>query len=347
MVKHIPTKEINNKNTINTTITQQIDSVNKERSKVVNKKIQIKNKKYIELLSYLSNTLKTIYLKKKINNGSFNDIYNFSLKKEDRSENKFIIRISNENSTVDSINSELKGIKIQYELCLKSKHIGNVIDYGKIYNPNSNTLQEYSIHQRYKQSLKDVLNSDPKYYSINTVVQLIFNLIATIYIIHKNNIAHLDLKPDNILINNIEYKEGKIYRIDFVIIDFGAAKKFSGNNSKSLSAQMASAQFSPPELLQYKFGKKSDIWAIGVLIYLIFVGKNFFSANAQDIFMNNNTIKLEKNINNAITKLLYSLKNQYTISSSLYTKLKKILNGIFKVNPNERFTAKELYEIIY
>ena len=306
----------------------------------------LNDKKYVEVKSYISNRLKTIYLKKKINNGSFNDIYSFSLNKNDRTENKFIIRISNENSVGDSIISELKGIKIQYELCLKSKHIGNVIDYGKIYNPTSNTLQEYSIHQRYKQSLKDVLNSNPKYYSINTVVQIIFNLISTIYIIHKNNIAHLDLKPDNILVNTIEYKEGKIYKIDFVIIDFGAAKKFTDNTSKSLSAQMASAQFSPPELLQYKFGKKSDIWAIGVIIYLLFIGKNFFSANAQDIFMNNNPIKLEQTINNAVHSLLHTLKTKYTISDALYTKLEKIFIGIFKINPEQRITAKELYEII-
>ena len=332
----------------NSIITQQIDSIdfkNKNTHKNKNN-IDIKNKIYLTILSYISNSKKTIYLKKQINNGSFNHIYTFSLKKNNKVEDKFIIRLSNDNSTTDSINSELQGIKIQYKLCLKSKNIGNVIDYGKIYNPGSNVLQEYSIHQKYKQSLKELLNSNPKYYSINTVINFTYDLIATLYIIHKNNIAHLDLKPDNILIERLEMREDKIYRIHFVIIDFGAAKKFTNNKSKSLSAQMASAQFSPPELLNYKFGKKSDIWALGVILYLVFVGKNFYTANANSIFMNNNHKKLENNINDAIEKLLNSLKKTYKIDNTLYVKLKNIFLGIFLIDVDKRLNAKELYTTI-
>ena len=70
-----------------------------------------------------------------------------------------------------------------------------------------------------------------------------------------------------------------------------------------IDEQMASAAFSPPELLKMHFGKKSDIWSYGVVCYLVCIRKFFIEANASQIFMNTDLNKLKIQIENGITNL--------------------------------------------
>ena len=65
---------------------------------------------------------------------------------------------------------------------------------------------------------------------------------------------------------------------------------------------MASAAFSPPELIDRKFGKKSDVWAVGVISYLVILNKFFFKANGVKLFINDNTKIIKRNINKEFTK---------------------------------------------
>jgi len=295
-------------------------------------------KKWITLKSSTGHE-KNIYIEKFLSKGSFNDIYTYSY--NDNKDKNNIIRILNDYSDKDIVESELKGIKIQNKLCKKSKLIGQIIDYGIADNK-----YQYSIIKKYDKSLKDLLNETFVFYSAETIIKFIYNLIKGIYIIHKNNIAHLDIKPENILLYNISYKDKKLFNFNFAIIDFGGSQKFTDDDSKTLDAQMASAQFSPPELLKYKFGRASDVWAIGVIMYLMFKGKNFYGAKANEIFMNENLVNLKYNIDLSLEKLLKTLQKKYNISKNLFDKLLKIFSGIFQVNYNHRITSKELYNII-
>ena len=113
-----------------------------------------------------------------------------------------------------------------------------------------------------------------------------------------------------------------------------------------LLMNMASAQFSPPELLKYKFGKKSDVWAMGIIIYLVFLGKNYYKAGADKIFLNANLEKLQKNIDEKTKNLLYNLK-KFGISIQDYNKLKKLFQGIFRIDYKERLSSKNLYNILF
>lgn len=303
---------------------------NKSKSELEKKRLLLKSS---------SGSEKTIYIDKFLSKGSFNDIYSYSYNGKKNKDN--IIRILNDYSDKDIIESELKGIKIQNKLCKKSKLIGQIIDYGIADNK-----YQYSIIKKYDKSLKDLLNETFIFYSVETIIKFIYNLVKGLYIIHKNKIAHLDIKPENILLYDIRYKDKKLFDFKFAIIDFGGSQKFIDDDSKTLDAQMASAQFSPPELLKYKFGRASDVWAIGVIMYLMFKGKNFYGAKANEIFMNENLVNLKYNIDSSLEKLLKILQKKYNISKNLFEKLLKIFSGIFQVNYNHRITSKELYNII-
>ena len=75
-----------------------------------------------------------------------------------------MIRISNEDTSSDLVQDELKGTKIQYFLCGLTKNIGTLIDYGYIMKPEdskfSRVVNEYSINNKYGITLTKFLNNN-------------------------------------------------------------------------------------------------------------------------------------------------------------------------------------------
>ena len=322
--------------------------------------IVVHGKKTLRVVSYLDNKTREIFLKKLINTGSYNSIFSFSRKKSHNIEPNLIIRISNKESSVENINTELQGIKTQYKLCSDKNNLGTIVDYGMLHNPTKNPtfrLQEYSIIEKYGVDLKKILENSPKYTNIGVVLQFMKDFLEDIAGIHRNNYAHLDLKPSNILMRNTKSAPTKsLSSIDYAIVDFGAARKFTSNTSRVIDEQMASAAFSPPELLQRRFGKKSDIWAYGVICYLVCVRKFFFKAKAQQIFMGENTKEIHRNITNAMDKLQQSVlprlikttkavnKYTYPLTTNSFHLLPDFFKQVFTIKSKDRPSAKELLQ---
>tara|TARA_B110000971_G_scaffold78205_2_gene80343 strand:+ start:2304 stop:3344 length:1041 start_codon:yes stop_codon:yes gene_type:complete len=280
----IETKMVNNIN-----INVDTDEIPKEQS-------------YINLLSYVDMKPRKLFLCKLINSGSYNNIYNISKSSQNRNDNKIILRLSKIKETADNIKMELRGIKIQYKLSQINNNIGLVIDYGRMITKNDNFHQEYSVLEKYGISLKDLLEKSNIYKTIDVPIQFIKKFLTCIHSIHKSGFAHLDLKPSNILLKNINRNKRIITDLDFSLIDFGAIRSFKNDNSKFIKKQMASAAFSPPELIDRKFGKKSDVWAVGVISYLVIINKFFFKANGVKLFINDNTAIIKRNIKKEFTK---------------------------------------------
>ena len=263
----------------------------------------------IHLLSYRDSKTRHFLLDNLLNKGSFNAIYTFKYGKTIKK--GLILRISN-SSNKNNINMELNGIKTQYILSSKSPFIATIVDYGRIVSKNNMGRQEYSIIERYGISLKDILVS-PKIIYKNLMCPLIFmrDFLKGICTIHTSGYAHLDLKPSNILIKDIyKIKKTLLKNINFAIIDFGAILK-CGNTPQHLTKQMASAGFSPPELLDRLFGQKNDIWAYGVICYLVIQNRFFFKAKANKIFIHTNKQTITCNIEKAIHGLFNIIRPRY------------------------------------
>ena len=87
---------------------------------------------------------------------------------------------------------------------------------------------------------------------------------------HQRGICHRDLKPENILIddeNNVK------------VIDFG----FSASSNDKLNSHCGTPPFMAPEITKKGLynGRQTDIWALGVLLYLMLVGKFPFRATSE------------------------------------------------------------------
>ena len=147
---------------------------------------------------------------------------------------------------------------------------------------------------------KGVLNEDE--------AKKIFNQIyEAVCYIHSRNIIHRDLKPNNILFLDKE-------RTHIVIIDFGISGMSNGNQKEKIKA--GTTRFLPPEIVgsdEFSSNQKIDIWALGVILYLMvqgcypFNGKNtkeIVKSILKDNIEFNKKIKISNALKNLIGGML-------------------------------------------
>ncbi|KAM3849265.1 LOW QUALITY PROTEIN: myosin light chain kinase, smooth muscle-like [Diretmus argenteus] len=90
--------------------------------------------------------------------------------------------------------------------------------------------------------------------------------------VHKQNIVHLDLKPENIVCVDTTGTQIKI-------IDFGLARKLEPG--RPLMVMHGTPEFMAPEVIGYEpVGLDTDMWSIGVICFILLSGESPFQGNS-------------------------------------------------------------------
>jgi DNA-binding response OmpR family regulator len=106
------------------------------------------------------------------------------------------------------------------------------------------------------------------------VERIILQLIDVVSHAHRHRVMHRDIKPNNIIIQ----PDGALK-----LLDFGAAKILG---EKDISATMVGSRpFMAPEQIMGKSERRSDIWAIGVLMYLLYTGELPFYSEVEKLLI--------------------------------------------------------------
>jgi len=88
---------------------------------------------------------------------------------------------------------------------------------------------------------------------------------------HNLGIMHRDLKPENLMCETFDEDQ-----ITIKLTDFGFATHFDPDQPQTLS--LGSPLYMAPELCQEKsYDNKVDVWAVGVILYVLMTGSAPFS----------------------------------------------------------------------
>ena len=104
----------------------------------------------------------------------------------------------------------------------------------------------------------------------NEMRRLLAQICSALQAAHEAGIVHRDLKPDNIWVAAQHLSESRIK-----LLDFGIAKLIDLTNVKTTQAgvSMGTPHYMPPEQgLGRTVDHRTDIYALGVVLYQIFAG---------------------------------------------------------------------------
>ncbi|XP_062388993.1 serine/threonine kinase 17a like [Sardina pilchardus] len=112
------------------------------------------------------------------------------------------------------------------------------------------------------------------------VVRLARQILAGVAFLHRNNVVHLDLKPQNILLTSAQPLG------DIRIVDFGLSRRM--DSLTEVREILGTPEYVAPEILNYEpISTATDMWSIGVLTYVMLTKESPFQGeNKQETYLN-------------------------------------------------------------
>ncbi|XP_023251643.1 serine/threonine-protein kinase 17A [Seriola lalandi dorsalis] len=125
-----------------------------------------------------------------------------------------------------------------------------------------------------------VADREDEAFSEEDVKRLMRQILEGVSFLHQNNIVHLDLKPQNILLTSCSPLG------DIKIVDFGLSRMVCSH--QELREIMGTPEYVAPEILNYEpISTATDMWSIGVLTYVMLTGISpFLGEDKQETFLN-------------------------------------------------------------
>lgn len=174
--------------------------------------------------------------------------------------------------------------------------------------------------------LTDVLIKSP--FTEQQASYYLRQILSAVQHCHERDIVHRDIKPGNFIVQ--ETPDAKDGSSVLKMIDFGTALRVKDN--ELVKGRAGTLLYSAPELFssQYRRGrtgnvlKASDMWSLGVLLFVMVCGRPpFEAANSDDLI-----------------DLILSGKFQFP-SIAMSDSVKDLISRILVVDPKKRFTAAQ------
>ena len=163
--------------------------------------------------------------------------------------------------------------KKEIEILSRCKHTNIITYFGSglenKYNGRLFHVCEYAGDRTLRQLLEPHLHKD---LTMEEKVEIIIQIMEGVTYLHKNNIMHHDLKPDNFFVTDFGHTK---------IGDFGLS---STSRMKGYRNGKGTIQYCPPECFDNQMGFSSDIWSLGVIFYELFTRELPFNGrNEEDL----------------------------------------------------------------
>ncbi|XP_032143701.1 serine/threonine-protein kinase Nek9 isoform X4 [Sapajus apella] len=165
-----------------------------------------------------------------------------------------------------------------------------------------------------------ILRQKDKLFEEEMVVWYLFQIVSAVSCIHKAGILHRDIKTLNIFLT-----KANLIKLG----DYGLAKKLNSEYSMA-ETLVGTPYYMSPELCQgVKYNFKSDIWAVGCVIFELLTLKRTFDAT---------------NPLNLCVKIVQGIRAMEVDSSQYSLELIQMVHSCLDQDPEQRPTADELLD---
>ena len=165
----------------------------------------------------------------------------------------------------------IESIKREVDI-LRSLDHPNIVKYFETYEDECylHIVMEYIAGDNLFRVLTDQKGFK---FTERTISKIITCLLKAVLFLHHNGIIHRDIKPENIVfveLNNFNALK---------LIDFGLSIQ---QNAKKDNRRVGTPYYMSPEMVRGNFNYASDVWSIGVILFIMVTGKQPFRGKSKE-----------------------------------------------------------------
>ena len=238
---------------------------------------------------------------------------------------------------------------------LQMLHHENIVEFQESFTSKGNF---FLVFEYVEKNLLEVLEESPNGLSPKLIRSLVYQMCKAVSYLHKNNMIHRDVKPENLLIDE---------KLNLKLCDFGFARKVrlnkNNNNENTMTDYVATRWYRSPELLLSGgiYGPEVDYWAIGCIMGELADGNPMFPGE-DEVDQLDCIIKILGNLPENLVnmyyenpiyngKQLFKIKKPETLEKRYLGILSPtaidFMKGLLELDPNKRLNGDNVFKHKY
>ena len=163
---------------------------------------------------------------------------------------------------------------------LRHPHIVDVYEYGE-----QGRIKFIAMEFLNGQELRALMRQRGRF-ELDDAVSITLQLLDALGHSHRHGVVHRDIKPSNVMVLD------EVVGLHIKVMDFGIARIESAAFTQIGTLLGTPAYMSPEQILGTPVDGRADLWAAGVMLYEMLVGRSPFAA-ANSLEVRHNAIMLD------------------------------------------------------